>query len=295
MQRITDHKITVKGIEAALDSCTPEFIGRIAGGLSLTAMHNCLTGGNMCPSEQLEIRALTGFYAPIDSFQQEMREYGKLELDALRKSTICLRNDIDESATEVIHRLESLVDGYVDSVHVWSSCHTPSWVPLLEGRKVLVVSAFAETMKQQWPKRHLLHTTNPSSTLNFKFPEFDVSFVKAPLTLTGCEPFKHKSWHSAYAELCDEVDKQSFDVALLSCGAYAQPLGGHIFDQGGKSWCVGGILQTVFGIRGHRWSRITSNVSNSYNEHWTKPSESETPRNFRECRPDWDIFWEVDS
>ena len=42
---------------------------------------------------------------------------------------------------------------------------------------------------------------------------------------------------------------------------------------------LGGATQILFGIRGRRWDdhRI---ISKLYNEHWTRPKPTETPRHF---------------
>lgn len=292
MLRITNAESTINEIKRVINSDTPEFIGRIPGGLSLQAMYAYLNNTPFTVDQAQQMSALTGFFAPHDSFKESLYRYAELELSALRNSTLCIRNATDSE--EVAQLLEFLVQGYVSTIHEWSSDATHTWVSLLEGKKVLVVSAFAETMKSQWENRKLLHTTNPIPALNFEFPNFEVSFVKSPLTVTGCEPFGYDSWHEAFDFLCSQVDREKdYDIALLSCGAYAVPLGGHILKQGKKSWVVGGILQTVFGIKGNRWSHQTSNIGLSYNDYWVDPSEDESPKYHPKVRPSWDNFWKV--
>ena len=291
VHRNKSSQVALSAIKRAIDSPEPAYIGRIPGGLSLQAMYAYINGSLFSEQQSAEIRALAGFYAPESSYHKDLYAYAKLELDAPRKATVCLRNDVDPSTPQVADLLENLVDGFVDTVHVWSSCNTGDWLPFLEGKKVLVVSTFKDTILNQWPKRHLLHTKS-----GIEFPEFELRVVKSPLTVTGCEPFEHESWHAAFEFLCAEVDAVDFDydIALLSCGAYAQPLGGYLLNRGKTSWIVGGILQTIFGIRGHRWSRLDSNVRRTYNEHWVAPSPEESPKILdSEHRPPWDTFWEI--
>ena len=54
--------------------------------------------------------------------------------------------------------------------------------------------------------------------------------------------------------LRDEVSEADFEIALLSCGSYAMPLGVHIQRVlGRKAVYVGGILQLYFGVLGRRY------------------------------------------
>jgi hypothetical protein len=41
---------------------------------------------------------------------------------------------------------------------------------------------------------------------------------------------------------------------------------------------LGGPLQILFGIKGRRWDAHDV-ISKMYNEHWVRPSKSETPEN----------------
>ena len=292
VNRIEDRQRTLSILEKILNSSKPELVGRIPGGLSLQAMTAYLHKRGFSPSQKEEIAALTGFFSAPSTYEENLYAYANAELSALRRSTLCLRNSTDSEDVALL--LESIVEGYVSDVHVWSSDNIRSWVPLLEGKRVLIVSAFAETMAQQWAKRKNLHNTHPEIKKRFDFPEFDAVFIQSPLTVTGCEPFTYTSWNEAFHHLCMKVDQvHSYDVALLSCGAYAMPLGGHILDSGNTAWNVGGILQTVFGIRGNRWSRAVSDISGYYNSAWVDPSIEETPNYHPSARPDWDNFWRV--
>lgn len=294
MIRIEDFNYTLNEINRVLRSPKPEMIGRIPGGASLYAIEayrQSEKGRLVSDVQAQELHALTGFYAPKSTYQQEAKDYGKLELEAIRSSTLCLRQNTND--TRVIEYLEGLVKGYLPEIHVWTSDSIQAWVPLLEGLRVLVVSAFTDTMEKQWQARKSLHITHPQDAFRFAFPEFDISFLKAPLTVEGCEPFEFLSWHEAFKDLCVRVENLDFDIALLSCGSYAQPLAAHIHKLGKSSWVVGGILQTVFGIKGHRWSRCENPIRGYYNENWTYPSDEETPQKVSQVRPPWDTFWKV--
>lgn len=66
-------------------------------------------------------------------------------------------------------------------------------------------------------------------------------------------------------------------VVLLGCGAYGMPLALHAKQlRNLSSMYVGGLLQTLFGIRGGRWEGVNS-TRPFINSHWTRPLASETP------------------
>mgnify|MGYP001318028709 CR=1 FL=1 len=294
MIRIENFNQTLSQINQALGISKPELIGRIPGGASLYAIEayrQAESGRVVSDVQAQELHALTGFYAPKSTYQQDAKAYGKLELEALRGSTLCLRQNTNDP--QIAEYLEGIVKGYQPEIHVWTADSIQAWVPLLEGLRVLVVSAFTDTMRKQWEVRNKLHTTHPQDAFRFTFPEFDVQFVKAPLTVEGCDPFEFTSWHEAFKDLCTRVEGLDFDIALLCCGSYAQPLAAHIHKLGKSSWVVGGILQTVFGIKGHRWDRCENPIRGYYNENWTYPSDEETPQKASKIRPPWDTFWRL--
>jgi hypothetical protein len=54
----------------------------------------------------------------------------------------------------------------------------------------------------------------------------------------------------------NDIAKMEFDIALLSCGSYAMPIGCFIKENmGKKAIYAGGILQLFFGIMGRRYNR----------------------------------------
>ena len=145
------------------------------------------------------------------------------------------------------------------------------WTAALKGKKVLVVHPFVESIKAQYEKRKLLFD-NPDM-----LPDFELKTVKAVQTLCGETDSRFKDWEEALSYMYGECMKEDFDVAILGCGAYGMPLGAKLKQAGKIALHTGGVTQLLFGIKGSRWEGRPS-YAKMFNEHWSKPLESETPQ-----------------
>lgn len=83
------------------------------------------------------------------------------------------------------------------------------------------------------------------------------------------------------------MDKVDYDIALIGCGAYGFPLAAHAKRMGKQAVHLGGALQLLFGIKGHRWETMEYGTDilprggmymEMFNEHWVRPTVAETPR-----------------
>jgi hypothetical protein len=120
----------------------------------------------------------------------------------------------------------------------------------LDGQTILVVSPFAESIRANFVNRHQFFRRN------YKYPDFHLELVNTPITYSGLPRamYPHDNWFSTLAALKSDISGKTFDVALLSCGSYAIPLGEHIKTEiGKKAIYVGGVLQLFFGIMGRRY------------------------------------------
>jgi hypothetical protein len=149
------------------------------------------------------------------------------------------------------------------------------WTKALEGRRVLVVHPYTETIKQQYKNRILLFQNN-------LLPAFDLKTIKAVQSLVG-EKTVFSDWFEALDYMKEEINRTDYDICLIGCGAYGFPLAAHVKQMGKKGFHLGGSLQLLFGIRGKRWENKDYNNVYNYskliNEHWVKPSEQERPAN----------------
>lgn len=146
------------------------------------------------------------------------------------------------------------------------------WASVLEGRKVLVVHPFTDTIISQYEnnREKIFPGTNA-------LPEFELSCVKAVQTIADQEDDRFSTWFDALDYMTDEIAKQDFDVCLLGCGAYGFQLASRVKKMGKIAVHMGGSLQTLFGIKGSRWD---AKYSDMYNDAWVYPSENEKPKGF---------------
>lgn len=156
------------------------------------------------------------------------------------------------------------------------------WTTVLEGKRVLVVHPFKNTILRQYEKRDLLFQNKNV------LPEFaSLNVVRAVQSL-GKADSRFSDWFEALEFMKDEIDQHEYDVCLIGAGAYGFPLAAHVKRQGRKAVHLGGALQLLFGIRGTRWENqeYGKDVGVPYgfynelmNEHWVRPDETEKPLN----------------
>lgn len=146
------------------------------------------------------------------------------------------------------------------------------WTKALEGKKVLVVHPFADTIAYQYKKRSLLFE-------NEILPEFDLKTIKAVQSIAK-EETQFKDWFEALEFMKKQIAETDFDICILGCGAYGFSLAAYIKSIGKKAIHLGGVTQLLFGIKGARWEQyIVYPYANLYNDHWVRPGEHEKPKN----------------
>ncbi len=150
------------------------------------------------------------------------------------------------------------------------------WTKALKGKRVLVISPFTETIRQQYEKRELLF---PGKEI---LPEFgELLTYKSLMTIGDMKDERFATWFEALEHMKREILLMNFDIALLGCGAYGFPLAAEIKKAGKQAVHMGGVLQILFGIMGKRWDGtrtgsvmdIREDIVKYYNEYWTYPLE----------------------
>ncbi|MBD2563024.1 MULTISPECIES: hypothetical protein [Nostoc] len=145
--------------------------------------------------------------------------------------------------------------------------HNDPWSKNLEGKKVLVIHPFAETISSQYKNHRKLLFENQNI-----LPEFELITFKAVQSLAGTQT-QFNTWFDAYDWMCNKIKDQDFDIAIIGCGAYGLPLAAYIKSLGKQALHLGGATQILFGIKGNRWDKIPF-FQSLYNESWVR------------CRPD---------
>lgn len=169
--------------------------------------------------------------------------------------------------------------------------YTP-WSAALKGKKVLVVTPFDESVRQQYALRDKLFEGTDI------LPEFELVTYKSLQTTGDLTDERFDTWFEALEYMYQEIEKIDFDIALLGCGAYGFPLGARIKKAGKQAIHMGGVLQILFGIMGKRWdgtgpnsdtNKIREDIAMYYNNYWTYPKQSETPTSA--SRVEYGPYW----
>lgn len=147
------------------------------------------------------------------------------------------------------------------------------WTKALQGKRVLVIHPFEESIQKQYLIRDKLFE-DPDV-----LPKFELKTLKAVQTIVGTTDERFENWFDALNYMYEEAMKIPFDIALIGCGAYGQPLACMLKNAGKQAIHIGGATQILFGIIGRRWELNSKEVSALFNEHWIRPSAEETPVN----------------
>jgi len=155
-------------------------------------------------------------------------------------------------------------------VDLFPFIHRTPWSHALEGRRVLVVHPFADSIQKQYARRALLFK-DPRV-----LPEFELTTLKAVQSIAGNKT-GHSDWFAALDEMKEQMTNIPHDIALIGCGAYGFPLAAHAKRLGKKAVHMGGATQLLFGIRGKRWDQDYAGITDVINTHWTRPAPHEVP------------------
>ena len=169
------------------------------------------------------------------------------------------------------HGSDSLQCTWLEYLEPWGYPENP-WSAALEGKKVLVVHPFIDSIEQQYAKREqLFKGTNV-------LPSFELQTLRSVQTAGGGSDDRFSTWFEAYEWMKEEILKRDFDIAILGCGAYGFPLAAEIKKAGRQAIHFGGVTQILFGIMGSRWEG--DEVLKPYlSDAWVRPMDKEKPKN----------------
>jgi hypothetical protein len=181
-------------------------------------------------------------------------------------------NDFED---EICNRYASGADlvelGCLEPFH-----YAEPWSEQLEGKRVLVIHPFAESIQRQYSDKRELLFANPKI-----LPEFELKTLKAVQSIAGTYT-EFVTWFDAYQSMCDAMQQVDFDIAIIGAGAYGLPLASFAKRLGRQVVHLGGVTQILFGIKGRRWeTAYADTTAKMFNEHWVRPLPSETPQQYQ--------------
>lgn len=158
----------------------------------------------------------------------------------------------------------------LDIFHYIYSC---PWTTALKGKRILIISQFETSFKEKLGNRAVLYDGVDL------FPGCEFVFIKPPQTQANENSAEFDVELDRFWRRLDQV-RDKYDVALASCGGYANPVCNYIYEKHGKSAIyVGGVLQMYFGVLGSRWYKERPDIIRLFlNEHWSRPKSEEKPK-----------------
>lgn len=151
------------------------------------------------------------------------------------------------------------------------------WTKWLEGKRVLVIHPFIESISSQYHQNREKLFTNPDVLPQFK----ELICFKAVQSIGGNHPSQFKDWFEALNYMKQEINKINYDVAIIGCGAYGMSLAAHIKRQGKVALHLAGWTQMLFGVYGKRWTDHQPKYSTFINQYWIRPNQNETVANIK--------------
>ncbi|UEG49468.1 hypothetical protein LK994_12575 [Ferruginibacter lapsinanis] len=211
-----------------------------------------------------ELHTHSGVFPPTE---QMADEFSAIFIDALRDIDLLgVWNNVGENMVvkllapeTTLCKLSDLEPFFVDD----------PWSQYLQGKKVLVIHPFEESIKRQYANREKLFTSQ-------KFlPDFELTIIKAVQSISGNDE-RFSNWTEALRYMEAEIAKKEFDIAIIGAGAYGLPLASFIKKSGKTAIHLGGASQLLFGLKGKRWIEIEK-YKPLFNEHWIFPVQNEKP------------------
>lgn len=264
-------------IAELLRSDEPALVGRM-GGVETNACWHYARNAFLFPSRQSRYRpnlirnasVNAGIYVPND---QALHRFSSIYLAAVPYMDLAGLSNVF-GMTEFLHQigaptLDVTSLGNLEPWKAYIAGEIP-WSLALGGKKVLVIHPFAQSIKEQYSRKHKI------KTISDILPDFQLKTLMPPVTFAGsCNT---DPWEDNLRRLTAKVAQIDFDVALIGCGAYGLPLGAFIKQIGRSAIHMGGATQLLFGIRGNRWEGKGFELHASLmDESWVRPHKNERP------------------
>lgn len=227
-------------------------------------LHGEIPAWGYSPSTICTMHINAGFFPPT---KRMLDKFGQLMVDCMKEVDLlgCWRpeEEIVMKYMPNVKRvpLPDLEPYYFDN----------PWTTALEGRRVLVIHPFEDTIRKQHDRLDKLFADKQMT------PNYELLTIKAVQSIAGHKPEGFNDWFEALEWMKREVDKKDFDIAIIGCGAYGFPLAAYVKQIGKKAIHLGGAVQYLFGIRSSAGDN-TIKLPGIMNEFWVYPSADETPR-----------------
>lgn len=253
-----------KAIHEMIASGTPGFVGR-GGATEMRCISEYLMGEPFSDRIRTEISTLSGFFPTDDD---NLKRFCETYIEAISNADIVSLWGVG-AESKVVHR--SCKFAKFTELHALEPYYFSNpWSAALEGKKVLVVHPFKESIENQYANRTLIF---PGTSI---LPEFaSLTCIQAVQSIAG-ENTEYETWFDALKYMQKQILDVDFDVAIIGAGAYGLPLAAYCKRIGKQAVQMSGATQLLFGIKGKRWDAHPV-ISKFYNDAWIRPNSNETP------------------
>tara|TARA_Y100000591_G_scaffold314862_1_gene321863 strand:- start:233 stop:970 length:738 start_codon:yes stop_codon:yes gene_type:complete len=210
-------------------------------------------------------------------------KYSEMYLEAFKNSDMIsvwepwgdVYKYISGSHDYITHTYNTCDQSWAFAFDIFHYINAVPWTHALKGKRILLVCAFEESIKQQMEKREKIYGID-------LFPDCEFLCIKPPQTQgTNDSAEFDVELNQFVAKLKSPEYSNKYDIALCAAGGYGNLICNEIYKMGKPAIYVGGVLQMYFGILGQRWVRERPDILRMYlNEHWTRPKSVEKPKNF---------------
>ena len=246
-------------LQAVVDSLYPPTISN-----AIRFIKGEIPSWGYAPSTMRTMRINAGFFPATPKM---LDRFGELMKDCMKEVDIL--GSWRPGEAEVLDIMPQCTRVPLYALEPYYFEHT--WMPALEGKKVLVIHPFEDTIRKQHARLDKLFA-NPKMA-----PHYELKTIKAVQSIAGNQPEGFNDWFEALDQMKREIDKMDFDIAIIGCGAYGFPLAAYVKQIGKKAIHLGGATQYLYGIISSA-SENNPKLSNLKNEHWVRPSKEETPQ-----------------
>jgi hypothetical protein len=153
------------------------------------------------------------------------------------------------------------------------------WTQYLKGKKVLVISTHANSIKSQWNKRKLIWGENLQKIVPFDL----VDVIRAPYhpAIDDRQYPNCNTWGDMVNHIKTLIESYDFDVLLSGASTSSPIFVDHAKSLGKIGIQTGGVIQLYFGVKGGRWAKVSgyNEWNQMFNDHWIYPLQIDQPQN----------------
>lgn len=149
------------------------------------------------------------------------------------------------------------------------------WLELLRGRRVLIANPFADLLRDR--ARPEIYEAVWASAGKRWFEPATVASVEFPYGFDSATHARYGSALELLADVSERIEALDFDVALIAAGGLGIPLAAAVKRSGRVGLSLGGHLQVMFGVYGHRWLERREWREEIINDAWIRVPERYRP------------------